>query len=79
MADKDQNARNGHGDDDEEYDGSEYEDSGEGEESGEDEEEEEEEPKLRYHRLGASVTELLRKDAASCMAVHEKFLVCIHV
>eukprot|EP01114_Cavostelium_apophysatum_P004970 TRINITY_DN1546_c0_g1_i1.p1 TRINITY_DN1546_c0_g1~~TRINITY_DN1546_c0_g1_i1.p1 ORF type:complete len:976 (-),score=258.51 TRINITY_DN1546_c0_g1_i1:28-2796(-) len=40
----------------------------------EDDEEEDDEPKLRYQRLGANVIEILRKDAASCMAVHEKFL-----
>lgn len=45
----------------------------------EDDEEEEEEPKLKYHRLGStvhySVTEVLKKDSASSMTVHEKFLV----
>lgn len=45
----------------------------EGEEEGE--EEEEEEPKLKYQRLGANVQELLKKEPASCMVVHEKFLV----
>uniref|UniRef100_A0A5F8HDC8 VPS41 subunit of HOPS complex n=1 Tax=Monodelphis domestica TaxID=13616 RepID=A0A5F8HDC8_MONDO len=38
------------------------------------EEESEEEPKLRYERLSNGVTEILQKDAASCMTVHEKFL-----
>ena len=59
--------------------GSEYTESGdEGDEEEVDEEEvdEEEEPKLKYMRLGSNVTETLRRDAASCMAVHERFLVC---
>eukprot|EP01120_Amphizonella_sp_Union-15-10_P003630 TRINITY_DN1403_c0_g1_i1.p1 TRINITY_DN1403_c0_g1~~TRINITY_DN1403_c0_g1_i1.p1 ORF type:complete len:882 (-),score=190.64 TRINITY_DN1403_c0_g1_i1:13-2658(-) len=38
------------------------------------ESEEEEEPKLKYQRLGSSVVEILKKDAASCLAVHPKFL-----
>ncbi|XP_032875860.1 vacuolar protein sorting-associated protein 41 homolog isoform X1 [Amblyraja radiata] len=38
------------------------------------EEESEEEPKLKYERLGNGVTEILQKDAASCMIVHDKFL-----
>uniref|UniRef100_A0A674CUC5 Vacuolar protein sorting-associated protein 41 homolog n=1 Tax=Salmo trutta TaxID=8032 RepID=A0A674CUC5_SALTR len=33
-----------------------------------------EEPKLKYERLANGVTEILQKDAASCMTVHEKFL-----
>ena len=32
------------------------------------------EPMMKYQRLGASVTDLLAADAASCLAVHEKFL-----
>ena len=32
------------------------------------------EPVLKYQRLGASVTEILAADAASCLAVHAKFL-----
>ncbi|XP_064186870.1 vacuolar protein sorting-associated protein 41 homolog isoform X1 [Anguilla rostrata] len=46
------------------------------EESTDDSEEEdsEEEPKLKYERLANGVTEILQKDAASCMAVHDKFL-----
>lgn len=48
----------------------------EDEEDSEDEEDEEdEEPRLKYQRLGANVSEILREDAASCMVVHEKFLV----
>jgi hypothetical protein len=39
------------------------------------EEEEEEEPRLKYQRLGHSVAEILKRDAASCLAAHEKFLV----
>ncbi|KAF3703710.1 Vacuolar protein sorting-associated protein 41 -like protein S53 [Channa argus] len=47
-----------------------------GEESTEESEEEdsEEEPKLKYERLSNGVTEILQKDAASCMTVHDKFL-----
>ncbi|KAG9341613.1 hypothetical protein JZ751_019130 [Albula glossodonta] len=36
------------------------------------EEESEEEPKLKYERLANGVTEILQKDAASCMTVHDK-------
>uniref|UniRef100_A0A8C1XK76 Vacuolar protein sorting-associated protein 41 homolog n=1 Tax=Cyprinus carpio TaxID=7962 RepID=A0A8C1XK76_CYPCA len=32
------------------------------------------EPKLKYERLTNGVTEVLQKDAASCMTVHDKFL-----
>eukprot|EP01119_Soliformovum_irregulare_P019120 TRINITY_DN5998_c0_g1_i1.p1 TRINITY_DN5998_c0_g1~~TRINITY_DN5998_c0_g1_i1.p1 ORF type:complete len:882 (+),score=254.78 TRINITY_DN5998_c0_g1_i1:60-2705(+) len=47
-----------------------------GDEDAEDptQEEEDEEPKLKYQRLGSHVVEILRRDAASCMAVHDKFL-----
>ncbi|KAF3836339.1 hypothetical protein F7725_028897 [Dissostichus mawsoni] len=38
------------------------------------EEDSEEEPKLKYERLSNGVTEILQKDAASCMTVHDKFL-----
>jgi hypothetical protein len=47
------------------------------EESSEEEssdEEEEEEPKLKYQRLGASVTALVKKDAAKVLVPYEKFL-----
>ncbi|XP_059501806.1 vacuolar protein sorting-associated protein 41 homolog [Stegostoma tigrinum] len=37
-------------------------------------EESEEEPKLKYERLANGVTDILQKDAASCMTVHDKFL-----
>uniref|UniRef100_A0A672T8Y7 Vps41 beta-propeller domain-containing protein n=1 Tax=Sinocyclocheilus grahami TaxID=75366 RepID=A0A672T8Y7_SINGR len=40
----------------------------------ESEEDTEEEPKLKYERLTNGVTEILQKDAASCMTVHDKFL-----
>jgi hypothetical protein len=40
------------------------------------EEEEDEEPKLKYQRLGFSVLDILKDDSATCMHVHEKFLVC---
>ncbi|KAI4885937.1 hypothetical protein NFI96_011058 [Prochilodus magdalenae] len=47
-----------------------------GEESTDESEEEdsEEEPKLKYERLANGVTEIMQKDAASCMTVHDKFL-----
>ncbi|KAJ7322684.1 hypothetical protein JRQ81_018971, partial [Phrynocephalus forsythii] len=38
------------------------------------EDDSEEEPKLKYERLSNGVTEVLQKDVASCMTVHEKFL-----
>ncbi|CAI9735685.1 sorting-associated 41 homolog isoform X1 [Octopus vulgaris] len=46
------------------------------EEGGKEEEESEEEaePKLKYERLVNDLTKILNKDAASCMAVHSKFL-----
>lgn len=34
-----------------------------------------EEPKLKYQRLGNAAAEMLKKDAASCLSVHDKFLV----
>ena len=40
----------------------------------EDEAEAEGEPLLRYQRLGASVTDILKDDHANCLAVHPKFL-----
>jgi len=49
----------------------------EGEESddSEESEEEDEEPQLKYQRLGAGVTDILKKDSASCLYAHDKFLV----
>lgn len=35
-------------------------------------EDSEDEPKLKYERLANEVTEVLQKDAASCMTVHDK-------
>ena len=62
------------GDDSSYEEGEEY--SEEYEESEEEEEsEDEEEPKLKYHRLGFSVIDILKETSATCMAVHEKFLV----
>lgn len=59
--------------------GSEYEtESGSGSEetdSEEDSDDDDEEPKLKYQRLGASVTEILKDRAATCLAVAGKFLV----
>lgn len=55
----------------------EYEDDDEGDEDDEDDEEEdeeEEEPKLKYQRLGSTVTDLLRDDVATAMDTHDKFL-----
>ena len=46
-------------------------------ESGEESVEEEEEPKLKYQRLGFSVVDILKPEAASCMAIHDKFMVYI--
>ena len=43
-------------------------------EEAEEPEEPEEEPLLRYQRLGADVTEILRDDHATCLACHPKFL-----
>lgn len=38
-----------------------------------DEEEEEEiEPKLKYERLSNDISQILKRDAASCIAVHPK-------
>ncbi|KAG7231171.1 hypothetical protein INR49_012002 [Caranx melampygus] len=44
----------------------------------EEEEDSEEEPKLKYERLSNGVTEILQKDAASCMTVHDKSSVKIN-
>lgn len=58
----------GSGSEDDDDDGSSGSDSGSSEG-------EEEEPKLKYQRLGASVAEILKERAATCMAVAGKFLV----
>ena len=50
------------------------EESVEPEEPEEEPEEPEEEPLLRYQRLGADVTGILRDDHATCLACHPKFL-----
>jgi len=47
----------------------------ESETDSESEDEEEIEPKLKYERLSSDLRTILRKDAASAMAVHSKFLV----
>ena len=40
-----------------------------------DEEEEEEiEPKLKYERLSNDISQILKRDAASCIAVHPKVM-----
>ena len=44
-------------------------------EADEDSEEEDEEPKLKYQRLAATLSETLKKDAVSAMAVSDRFLV----
>ena len=64
------NANGDDGEEDGEDEESEYEDEDE-----DDEEEEEEEPKLKYQRLGASVTTILKKDSAKVLLASEKFLV----
>lgn len=46
----------------------------EDDEDEDDEEEEEEEPRLKYQRLGNSVPEILKREAASSVRVHEKFV-----
>jgi vacuolar protein sorting-associated protein 41 len=71
---------NKQGEESSEETGSEYTDGEDGEEyesssEEEDEDGEEEEPKLKYMRLGSNVIEILKEDSATCMAVHEKFLV----
>ena len=66
-----------HPDEEDEVEGEEEEEEEE-EEEGEEEDEEEEEPKLKYQRLGSNVGEILKNDHASCMTVHEKFLVCFN-
>ena len=40
-----------------------------------DDEEEEAEPKLKYERLSSDLKAILKKDVASCLAVHSKFLI----
>lgn len=55
----------------------EEEDDEEEEEEGAESSDEDEEPKLKYRRLGSSVADILKGDEASCMAVHEKFLVSL--
>ena len=37
--------------------------------------EEEAEPKLKYERLSSDLKAILKKDVASCLAVHSKFLI----
>ncbi|KAK2146463.1 hypothetical protein LSH36_606g03004 [Paralvinella palmiformis] len=43
-------------------------------EEGESDEEDDVEPQLKYERIGNDLANILNKDAASCMAVHPKFL-----
>ena len=45
------------------------------EEETESEDETETEPQLKYERLSADLKTILKKDVASCLAVHDKFLV----
>nr|CAB3267642.1 Vacuolar protein sorting-associated protein 41 [Phallusia mammillata] len=42
--------------------------------SSEESEDDWEEPQLKYDRMGNDLLEILRKDAASCIALHEKFV-----
>ena len=44
-------------------------------ESSSDSDEEEAEPKLKYERLSADLKAILKKDVASCLAVHSRFLI----
>ena len=44
------------------------------EESSDSDESDELEPKLKYERIGNDLTNILSRDAASCLAVHPKFL-----
>jgi len=63
---------NEHGDGDE--DGEEDGEGDDDEDDEEDDDEEDEEPKLKYQRVSPGMTEMLKQDAASCLAVHDKFL-----
>ena len=47
----------------------------EDESSSSSEDEEETEPKLKYERLSSDLKAILKKDVASCLAVHSKFLI----
>ena len=49
-------------------------DGGKSEDEDDFEDEEDEEPKLKYERVGNAIQDILQQDAASCMAVHLKFL-----
>jgi len=71
MSTKEEERANKSSEEEEEEDDEEEEDEEEGGESSD----EDEEPKLKYRRLGSSVADILKGDEASCMAVHEKFLV----
>ena len=42
--------------------------------SSDSDDEEETEPKLKYERLSSDLKAILKKDVASCLAVHNKFL-----
>ena len=44
-------------------------------ESSSDSDEKEAEPKLEYERLSADLKAILKKDVASCLAVHSRFLI----
>ena len=44
-------------------------------ESSSDSDEEEAEPKLKYELLSADLKAILKKDVASCLAVHSRFLI----
>eukprot|EP00960_Hanusia_phi_P075784 768466-Hanusia_phi.AAC.5 len=63
-------------DEDEEEDEEEDEDGedGDGDSLEEEEEEEEEEPRLKYQRLGNSASDILKRESASAVRLHEKFL-----
>ncbi|KAL5713390.1 Vacuolar protein sorting-associated protein 41 [Ranunculus cassubicifolius] len=63
------------GDGDDEREEEEVEEEEEDEEDGaEEDEEEEDEPRLKYQRMGGSISSLLASDAASCIAVAERMI-----
>jgi hypothetical protein len=41
-----------------------------------DDDDDDDEPQLKYQRLGGDIGAILQKEAAACLAVHEKFLCC---
>jgi hypothetical protein len=62
-------------DDDEDEEEEEDDEDDDEEDEDEEEDEEDEEPKLKYQRLAGTLSETLKKDAVSTMAVSDRFLV----